>query len=238
MRPAFYALRAGGWRDYVTLLHAPYTAWHLSYVVVGGCLAAEVPWGRLGLTVSHSSSRWASARTHSTSSRAGRSGRHPGRVLDRTRDRIGRRAPVRSGSPSHSTSASGCFRSSRRRLPRARLQPRALRRPLPLRPLVRPRVGRVPGRHRVRRLRRDARGPAVLAAAWATRPLPRPAPALDPGSAPARRDVVAVAGELELHGGTREAVTRELLVAAPEAALRLLALVDRPHGGRARAVRL
>jgi hypothetical protein len=51
MKPAFYALDRGGWRDYVTLLHLPYTAWHLSYVVVGGCLAAEVAWGRLGLTV-------------------------------------------------------------------------------------------------------------------------------------------------------------------------------------------
>jgi hypothetical protein len=51
VRPAFYALGRGGWRDYVTLLHAPYTAWHLSYVVVGGCLVAEVSWSRLGLTV-------------------------------------------------------------------------------------------------------------------------------------------------------------------------------------------
>jgi hypothetical protein len=51
VRPAFYALPQGGWRDYVTLLHLPYTAWHLAYVVVGGCLVAEVPWGRLGLTV-------------------------------------------------------------------------------------------------------------------------------------------------------------------------------------------
>jgi hypothetical protein len=51
VRPAFYALRQGGWRDYLTLLHAPYTAWHLAYVVVGGCLVAEVSWGRLGLTV-------------------------------------------------------------------------------------------------------------------------------------------------------------------------------------------
>ena len=51
MKPAFYALRQGGWRDYVTLLHLPYTAWHLAYVVVGGCLVAEVSWGRLGLTV-------------------------------------------------------------------------------------------------------------------------------------------------------------------------------------------
>jgi len=51
MKPAFYALRPGGWRDYVTLLHPPYTAWHLSYVVIGACLAPDVPWGRLGLTL-------------------------------------------------------------------------------------------------------------------------------------------------------------------------------------------
>ena len=51
MKPAFYALERGGWRDYVTLLHLPYTAWHLAYVVVGGCLVADVAWGRLGLTV-------------------------------------------------------------------------------------------------------------------------------------------------------------------------------------------
>jgi hypothetical protein len=50
-RPAFYALRAGGWRDYVTLLHPPYTLWHLSYVVVGACLAPRLRWGLLGLTV-------------------------------------------------------------------------------------------------------------------------------------------------------------------------------------------
>ena len=51
MRPAWYALAPGGWRDYVTLLHPPYTAWHLSYVVVGGCLAPVVSWSRLGLAV-------------------------------------------------------------------------------------------------------------------------------------------------------------------------------------------
>jgi len=34
-RPAFYALRSGGWRDLITLLHPPYTAWHLSYVALG-----------------------------------------------------------------------------------------------------------------------------------------------------------------------------------------------------------
>ena len=36
---AFYALRPGGWRDYWTLLHPPYTAWHLSYVLLGAALA-------------------------------------------------------------------------------------------------------------------------------------------------------------------------------------------------------
>jgi hypothetical protein len=51
VRRAFYALEPGGWRDYVTLLHPPYTAWHLSYVVLGGCLAAVESWPRLGLTV-------------------------------------------------------------------------------------------------------------------------------------------------------------------------------------------
>ncbi|MHB1486898.1 MAG: hypothetical protein ACYCS7_15960 [Acidimicrobiales bacterium] len=41
-KPAFYAARGGGWRDWWTLLHPPYTAWHLSYVVIGACLAPTV----------------------------------------------------------------------------------------------------------------------------------------------------------------------------------------------------
>ena len=39
VKPAFYALRTGGWRDYVTLLHLPYTVWNLSYVALGCALA-------------------------------------------------------------------------------------------------------------------------------------------------------------------------------------------------------
>jgi hypothetical protein len=46
-RPAFYALKAGGWRDYVTLLHPPYTLWHLSYVAIGAALAPTLPVERL-----------------------------------------------------------------------------------------------------------------------------------------------------------------------------------------------
>ena len=45
-RPAFYALATGGWRDYVTLLHAPYTAWHLSYVAIGAALTSAFAWDR------------------------------------------------------------------------------------------------------------------------------------------------------------------------------------------------
>jgi heme O synthase-like polyprenyltransferase len=41
-RPAFYALREGSWRDYITLLHPPYTVWHLSYVVLGAAAAPHV----------------------------------------------------------------------------------------------------------------------------------------------------------------------------------------------------
>jgi hypothetical protein len=47
-RPAFYALARGGWRDYVTLLHPPYTLWHLSYVAIGAALAPEWKPARLG----------------------------------------------------------------------------------------------------------------------------------------------------------------------------------------------
>jgi hypothetical protein len=46
-RPAFYALERGGWRDYVTLLHLPYTAWHLSYVAIGCALAPTLHADRL-----------------------------------------------------------------------------------------------------------------------------------------------------------------------------------------------
>lgn len=41
-KAAFYAARGGGWRDWWTLLHPPYTLWHLSYVVIGSCLAPTV----------------------------------------------------------------------------------------------------------------------------------------------------------------------------------------------------
>jgi hypothetical protein len=50
-RPAYYAARPGGWRDWWTLLHPPYTAWHLSYSVIGAALAPQVQTSRLVATV-------------------------------------------------------------------------------------------------------------------------------------------------------------------------------------------
>jgi hypothetical protein len=46
-RPAFYALRPGGWRDLVTLLHLPYTAWNLANVAIGASLAPHLYANRL-----------------------------------------------------------------------------------------------------------------------------------------------------------------------------------------------
>jgi hypothetical protein len=50
-RPAFYAAAPGGWRDWWTLLHPPYTAWHLAYVVIGASLAPHTDAARLMATV-------------------------------------------------------------------------------------------------------------------------------------------------------------------------------------------
>ena len=41
-RAAFYTLPPGGWRDYWSLLHPPYTLWHLSYVAIGAGLAPRI----------------------------------------------------------------------------------------------------------------------------------------------------------------------------------------------------
>jgi hypothetical protein len=49
-RPAFYAARPGGWRDWWTILHFPYTVWHLAYVAIGACLAPVVSGRRLAGT--------------------------------------------------------------------------------------------------------------------------------------------------------------------------------------------
>ena len=148
-------LDQGGWRDYVTLLHLPYTAWHLSYVVIGGCLAPAIAWGRLGAAVA-AFALAVGIGAHALDELRGRPlanedpGRRPRRArcgLDRRRlrDRDRRRADVPPVAP----------RARRRRpLPGRRLQPRAVRRALPLGPLVRARLGRLPTARRIRSGRR------------------------------------------------------------------------------------
>jgi hypothetical protein len=50
--PAYYAARTTGWRrDAWALLHPPYTAWHLSYVLIGASLAPTVSVIRLVATL-------------------------------------------------------------------------------------------------------------------------------------------------------------------------------------------
>jgi hypothetical protein len=52
LAPAFYAAGTTGWRrDVWALLHPPYTAWHLSYVLIGASLAPTVSLVRLIATV-------------------------------------------------------------------------------------------------------------------------------------------------------------------------------------------
>ncbi len=50
-RPAFYAPTGSGWGDFVSLLHIPYTLWHLSYVAIGSALAPELDWRILAGTL-------------------------------------------------------------------------------------------------------------------------------------------------------------------------------------------
>jgi hypothetical protein len=48
---AFYAHRGSTPADWWTLLHPPYTLWHLSYVVMGAALAPRLSWALLAGTV-------------------------------------------------------------------------------------------------------------------------------------------------------------------------------------------
>lgn len=50
-KAAWYATAPGTWRDWLTILHPPYTAWHLSYVLIGAGLAPHVDGERLAGTL-------------------------------------------------------------------------------------------------------------------------------------------------------------------------------------------
>jgi hypothetical protein len=49
--PTFYARQGGAISDWWTVLHPPYTAWHLSYVVLGAAVAPHRDWTALVFTV-------------------------------------------------------------------------------------------------------------------------------------------------------------------------------------------
>jgi len=224
VRPAFYALPQGGWRDYITLLHVPYTAWHLSYVVVGGCLAAEVSWGRLGATVLAFFLAMGIG-AHALDELAGR--------------------PLQTAIPSPVLIAlAGTSLLAACAIGVAV----AVSFSLWLLPLIAVGAFLVPAYNLELfhgRFHSDLwfalawgafpvvtgavactgtiRLAAVIAAAWAT-VLSLAQRRLSTPVRHSRRDVLAVTGELELSDGGREAITREVLVAAPEAALRLLAV--------------
>lgn len=49
---AWYDVKAKGWlRDFIILLHPPYTIWHLAYVLIGAALAPTMNWVTLGWTL-------------------------------------------------------------------------------------------------------------------------------------------------------------------------------------------
>jgi hypothetical protein len=224
MRPAFYALRQGGWRDYVTLLHAPYTAWHLAYVVVGGCLVAEVSWGRLGLTVLAFFLAMGIG-AHALDELAGRPLQTaiPGAALVTL--------AVVSIVAACAIGLAVAFDFSLWILPLIAIG--AFLVPAYNLELFGGRFhsdvwfalawGAFPVVTGAVAVAGTVRAATVIAAAWAT-VLSLAQRRLSTPVRRSRREVASVTGELELADGSREAVTREALVEAPEAALKLLAV--------------
>jgi hypothetical protein len=51
VRAAFYARRGGPAADWWSVLHPPYTLWHVSYVAFGACLVPKPDWAVLGATL-------------------------------------------------------------------------------------------------------------------------------------------------------------------------------------------
>jgi len=224
VKPSFYALERGGWRDYVTLLHVPYTAWHLSYVVVGGCLAASVSWNRMGLTVL-------------AFFLAMGIGAH---ALDELADR-----PLGTAIPSSVLVALALVSIAAACAIGIAV---ALRFSLWILPLVAVGAFLVPA-YNLELFDGRFHSDIWFAVAWGAFPVltgyvacegsPRLVAFVAAGWATAlslaqrrlstpvrrvRREVVSVDGELGLTSGDREPITRELLVSAPEGALRLLTI--------------
>ena len=125
--------RSGGWRDLVTLLHPPYTAWHLSYVALGAAAAPHIYANRLAAALA-AFFLAVGISAHALDELNGRPLETKLTPLDADRaggDRL-RRRDRRSASPgSIVVSPLLVAARARRRAARARLQPRARRRALP-----------------------------------------------------------------------------------------------------------
>ena len=221
-RPAFYALRTGGWRDLVTLLHPPYTLWHLSYVALGAAAAPVLHGNRLAAALG----AFFLAVGISAHALDELNGRPLGTVLPRgaliALAAAGLAGAVaigvagrRRGLPAPRSAGGGGSPA------RPRLQPRARRRAISQRSLVRFGLGRLPGLHRL--FRPDAvdqasgcaRGGSMLPAERG------PAPAEHAGSRappPHGRGT----GEQQLSDGTRVELTKAHLAAPLEGALSAL----------------
>ena len=154
---------SGGWRDLVTLLHPPYTAWHLSYVVLGAAAAPTIHGGRLrrrpgGVLSRRRGQRACPRRAQRRPLQTGLGAAHADRLAA-----AGARGAVAIGIAGRDRrlAAAGAAGGDRRVLVLG-LQPRAGRRPDSHRRLVRARLGRIPRVHRL--LRASAgdppRGPA------------------------------------------------------------------------------
>lgn len=220
--PAFYAVGSTGWRAWVTLLHLPYTAWHLSYVVVGGCLAAEVAWGRLGLTVL----AFALALGVGAHALDELAGRPLGTTID---GRVLVASAVVSVVAACAIGIAVALETTLWLLPLVALG--AFLVPAYNLELLGGRLhtdlwfavawGAFPLVTSYVAQESTIRLEVVLAAAWATT-LSLAQRHLSTAARRVRREVVAVDGSLQLRGGGEEAIDSATLVAAPETALRLL----------------
>ena len=185
--PAFYALGGGGWRDYVTLLHPPYTLWHLSYVVLGAALSPTVRYDRLAATLLAFFLALGVA-AHALDELAGRPlrTRIPSSILV-TLAIGGLSGATASGLPAPSSCRRGCWRSSASACSSRPLQSGVISRRVSLGHLVRGRLGHLSVRHRVLRQRGGVRAVSALRFRLRVRPQPCPADPQPPRSRLATR---------------------------------------------------
>src|SRR5579884_1845729 len=140
LSPAFYARRGGARWDWWTVLHPPYTLWHLSYAAIGAALAPHLDWLILGATlVAFTLAVGIAAHGHQRQSS----------VVGGDRGARGRGGARDRGAAAYRTGVDP-VRGGRGRS-RTRIQPRTLRRRAAHRPRIRPRVGGVPRGSRLRR---------------------------------------------------------------------------------------